>query len=127
MKIRILGDSLRLRLSQTEVNDMLERGMVKHSIRFGPRSAQQLNYILQKATVPEVSASFNSNTISVLIPNDLADNWASSDEISIERKMSIQKEEYLKILIEKDFKCLKERPGESESDLFPNPDEESKC
>jgi len=127
MKIRILGDSLRLRLSQTEVKEMLEKGMVKDTIRFGTDAAQQLHYILRKATVSQVSASFNSNTISVVIPNGLANDWAASNKISIAEFVPINNQEQLKILIEKDFKCLKERPGEEEADLFPNPDIDSKC
>lgn len=123
MKIRILGDSLRLRLSQTEVQLLASSGKVKESIRFGSATSQHLNYILQKAAISEIAAAYNGNNISVLIPIGLADDWVISNQISLEKYLPISGNEKLKILIEKDFKCLKERPGEDESDLFPNPEE----
>ena len=57
------------------------------------------------------------------MPDKMADEWANSQKISLENNMSIGNGLALKILIEKDFKCLTER-GEDESDLFANPNEE---
>ncbi len=127
MKIRILGNSLRLRLTQSEVQKLLDEGKVKESISFGPSSSQQLTYIFQKGATSEFAASFNGNIISILGPNDTVDTWANSNQISLEEYLPIGHGKQLKILIEKDFKCLKERAGEDESDLFPNPEEEGKC
>jgi len=123
MKIRILGNSLRLRLKQSEVKQLGAEGKVKEQIRFGTTSSQQLTYILQKGATAQVTASFNSSVISILVPNDVADHWATSDQISLRESLPIGNGEELKILIEKDFKCLTDREGEDESDMFPNPEE----
>jgi hypothetical protein len=127
MKIRILGNSLRLRLTQSEVQNLLSEGKVKERISFGPSSAQQLNYIFKKAATTEIAASFNGNIISILVPNDIADQWANSTQISLEAQLPIGNGAQLKILIEKDFKCLTDRAGEDESDMFPNPEVGEKC
>jgi len=49
--------------------------------------------------------------------------WATTDLVGLEHQIQLKGEEKLAILIEKDFKCLQERPGEDEEDMFPNPDE----
>lgn len=123
MKIRILGNSLRLRLSQTEVQQVLETGQVKQSIKFGGAAHQQLHYSLQKADISTIKATYNADEICVQIPRAMADDWASSNEVSLETQMPIDGEETLRILVEKDFQCIDARKGEDESDLFPNPSE----
>lgn len=125
MKIRILGNSIRLRLTKSEVRDFLVTGKVKEVIKFGPPSFKQLTYYVQKADIPLLQANYGLNEISILIPSLAAEKWASSDQISLENQMVIGKGEYLKILIEKDFKCLKSRVGEDETDMFPHPSEDS--
>lgn len=122
MKIRILGNSIRLRLSQTEVKEILEIGRVQQSIRFGASARQQLHYALQKADIPTIQATYNADEICVQIPRKMADDWASSNEISLETHMPISEKETLRILVEKDFQCIDVRKGEDESDLFPNPE-----
>lgn len=119
MKLRIKGDSLRLRLSQTELQTFAETGRVADSIRFpGGRS---LSYVLTKdAVVGEVTADFAEDAITVRLPAALAQEWAGSDRVGMEQRQVLEGGE-LRLLIEKDFQCLTERPGEDESDNFPHP------
>lgn len=122
MKIRIQGNSIRLRLSQSEVKIFGETGRVEDGIRFGPAAADAFFYALQSADVPEISAGFTANRIKILVPAGLGTHWASSkEEVGIEHLVRIEQGESLRILVEKDFKCLADRPGEDESDNFPNP------
>ncbi len=123
MKIRILGNSVRLRLSQTEVEQILEKGRVTQKVKFGTKASQELHYTLEKTDISSIQAAFNTNEICVQIPLIMANNCASSNEVSLESHMPIEAEEQLRILVEKDFKCIDARKGEDESDLFPNPSE----
>jgi len=123
MKIRILGNSVRLRLSQTEVKEILETGRVVQTVKFSPKSTQQLHYALEKAEISSIQATFDTNEICVQIPVEIANNWAASNEVSLENYMPIGEQEQLRILVEKDFKCIDAREGEDESDLFTNPAE----
>jgi len=125
MKIRILGNSIRLRLTQSEVQTFLEIGKVKERIKFGPPSFKQLTYSVQKADIPLIHAAFSLNEISILIPSLVADQWAKSDQVSLAKQMLIGEEEYLKVLVEKDFKCLTHRGGEDETDMYPHPNKDS--
>ena len=123
MKIRILGNSIRLRLSQTEVKNLSRNNKVEEKTHFGPAPDSIFIYSLEKKKTDKISASFSSNHIQIFIPEKTTDDWASSNEISLENNMPIGNGDTLQLLIEKDFKCLTER-GEDESDLFPNPAEE---
>lgn len=123
MKIRIQGNSIRLRLSQSEVATFSETGSVSDSIGFGGSAGAVLTYALETTSAPEMSATFEGGSIKVFVPSDLAHNWATMEqEIGIEHLQRFPSNEgALRILVEKDFKCLADRPGEDESDNFPNP------
>ena len=121
MKIRILGNSLRLRLTQSEVRQLSSEGSVRQTIEFGPDSA--LQYSIKKSAVSQIQSSFANNHIIVEIPNETADNWAQNDVVSLREELSLGENKTLSLLIEKDFKCLTDRPSEDESDMFPNPEE----
>lgn len=117
MKLRIKGNSIRLRLTQSEVDTLVTAGHVRESVSFGDKT---LGYEIRSDSGAEgVTADLIGPTILVLIPADRVRDWAANDSVSIEQEGT----PYL--LIEKDFACLSDRPGEDESDAFPNPRE--KC
>ena len=119
MKIRILENSVRLRLTQSEVEQLAKTGRVRQTINFGNSA---LHYSIQKASVDDIQAIYESNEILISIPTKTVDDWSNSDQISLQETVAINNKETLKILVEKDFKCLTVRAGEDESDMFPNPD-----
>jgi hypothetical protein len=122
MKLRIRGDSLRLRLSQAEIVRLRDTGEVGDRIRFGDRS---LDYVLVSADIEAPRASFDGDRIEVALPHAIARGWAESEQVSIEAEQALADGAVLRLLIEKDFKCLAPRAGEDDSDAFPNPDAES--
>ena len=124
MKIRIQGNSIRLRLSQSEVKTFHETGAVQDQISFGVAPDDVLTYALKRIDIPDISAFFAQNQITVQVPPEKAIAWATSEkQIGMEHLMRHSSGENgaLRILIEKDFKCLADRPEEDESDNFPNP------
>lgn len=122
MKIRIKGNTVRLRLSQSEVNTLGQEAEVKESITFGPD--QTLTYILDRsAGSKQVSASFAGNVIRISLPDFLALPWVESDQVSITADQENAMAGGLSILIEKDFRCLTDREDDDAEDLFPHPKE----
>ena len=122
MKLRIKGDSLRMRLSQAEVDEFANNGMVSDDICFGESS---LHYSLKKSAT--FNASLDNHKIVVEVPIHKGDDWAHSDQVGIEADVDCGEGKILKLLIEKDFKCLTDRPNEDESDLFTNPLSKHNC
>ena len=126
MKLRIRGDSIRIRVSQAELREIAERGSVRDRIRFGDGVA--LTYVLESdPNVREPRARFAGQVVAVALPDATVRRWASSEEVSIEGEQPIGEGERLRILVEKDFACLQPRAGEDESDMFPNPESAKTC
>ena len=125
MKIRIQGNTLRLRLTQTEVKNFNTKGLVEEKTSFGPSSDSTLTYSIIKADCKELEASFKKNKIEIKVPKNLAAVWVNTEMVGLDNASSAITETDLKILVEKDFACLKERVGEDESDMFPHPEQDT--
>jgi len=118
MKLRIKGNSIRLRLTQSEVKQFGSEGNLKEKTHFGHSI---LSYSLEQKPSGNVEALYNGSQLRVYIPTAIADDWVNSNQVSLENNIQIKSDRTLRILVEKDFKCLDERLHEDESDNFPNP------
>lgn len=119
MKLRIRGHSLRLRLTQSEVQRLGTGVRVEETISFSPD--QHLVYAIETSTERAMRASFDAGEVRVVVPRDMARAWAEGDEVSLEATQPIGAGASLAILVEKDFACLKPRSGEDDADAFPHP------
>lgn len=118
MKLRIRGDSIRLRLTQSEVKKLAEEGRVEESTRFGPDD--RFTYAISVGGA-ELSAKLSTRGIEVTVPGEVARSWATSDSVGIEGARELGDGSSFRILVEKDFACLTTRPHEDDTDAFPNP------
>ena len=119
MKLRIKGNSIRFRLTQSEVEIVEQIGLVKDQIKFS--NSISLEYEIKAATGLEyVEATYSENKITLKVNESLIRDWAHSDQVTISSSLDLSSNENLTILIEKDFKCLSPR-DEDESDMFPHP------
>ena len=120
MKLRIQDNSLRFRLTRSEVDRLHEDGEVTASAAFPGR--RSLRYALKSsAQGGSVAARFDAQAIVVTIPSADVRDWATSERVSIRGSEQLSGGESLAILVEKDFACLAPREGEDESDMFPHP------
>ena len=122
MKLRIVDDSLRLRLTRTEVTS-IEHGCTVEATTHFPGGAA-LTYALEVAPVARISATFEAARIRVLLPREVALPWASGNDVSLHGEQPLEHGVF-RILVEKDFTCVEPRDGEDQSDLYPNPKTES--
>ena len=120
MKLRILGNSIRLRLTQTEVLNLHTLGSVREITQFAPNNF--LEYELSFTDSTDFMVTFHAGKILVTLPESIGKPWAKGSEISIRKIIKTTNDNDLSVLIEKDFKCKTERVGENEEDMFPNPD-----
>ena len=120
MKLRIRGNSLRLRLGQGEVRRLADGGAVEERTDFAA-NGPALVYALRTADADATSATFDGGRITVTVPRAVAQEWASTAQVGIEASQPAGNGDVLRILIEKDFECLDAPAGEPQSDAFPNP------
>lgn len=112
MKLRIKGNSIRYRLSQSDVCRFLETGHVAEETNFGHLS---LIYQLSLTKENNLFADLKNNTITAYLPEEMALTWNESERIGYDGTYN-----NLYILIEKDFQCL-DNTIEDQSDNYPNP------
>lgn len=126
MKLRIKGNSLRLRLGPAEIERLLETGRIEDTIRFAPEENAKLTYAFElgDAELPP-SLRYLPGEVTVLVSRRHAQRWAHGDEVGISGE-SGDGLSRVELLIEKDFACLDHEDREGE-DTFPNPKTGAVC
>lgn len=112
MKLRIRGNSIRLRLGRDEVAALRERGLVEESTAF---AGGRLVYAIERRDLPAIAASFDGRRIAVLVPNAVAFDFCDSERVGFDGTAG-----ELRVLVEKDWQCLAPR-DEDESNAYPHP------
>lgn len=117
MKIRIKGNTIRLRLTKSEVDHFANFRSLSETTDFG---STVLTYSLKQYEGDRMIASFLQNEISLLIPRIMADEWVKTEKVGFDGVMEIGNGKQLFLLLEKDFKCL-DTTTEDQSDNYDNP------
>jgi hypothetical protein len=118
MKIRIKENSIRLRLTKSEVDLFLSEGYYSQNCRIGTVS---LRYTLKSSDdIDNLIATFDNNEITVSMPSSFLSEWNVPTKIGFTHSINLDKESSLLIKVEKDFACL-DKTDEDQSDNYPNP------
>jgi hypothetical protein len=118
MKIRIKGNSVRIRLSKAEVEKLGDTGYIEEHACFG---SNRFVYALRtELHANELSASFDEGKITMYIPASFIKDWAVNEVVGFEGMMAVSHAESLQLLVEKDFQCL-DQTIEDQSDNYENP------
>lgn len=124
MKIRIRGDSLRLRLSQSDVRALDREGAVGDALHF-PAGAVLRCVLRVDGSTAALAASFDAGTIAVAIAPATARRLIETDEVGVRSEQALADGKTLVLLVEKDFRCLVPRAGEDDGDGFARGDGDS--
>ncbi|MEL6533869.1 MAG: hypothetical protein AAFQ98_00590 [Bacteroidota bacterium] len=104
------------------MQQLAETGRIEETTSFGPLASQKLTYSLYRTNgASQVSASFSQGKITVWVPAPLLQAWVLTDQVGFEEWMTLSDSESLRILVEKDFKCVHDRPHEDETQAFDRP------
>ncbi|WP_373274984.1 DUF7009 family protein [Parapedobacter tibetensis] len=120
MKLRISGNTIRLRLTQAEVEQIGRGEPVRQTLTMN----EDVNFGYSLATAADslsISARYTPNDLVVFVPSTLAKTWTDTDLVSLRHVQGENTDHEILILVEKDFQCLHKRPDEDESDNYPNP------
>ena len=126
MKLRINGNSLRLRLSKTDVGKLLAEGRVEDTVFFGPEQSACLTYALEhEAASKLIDFRYGSQRAAVVVSSAEATRWASGDQVGIYGEVDTGRG-LLTLSVEKDFACLDQNDADN-ADTFPNPKADKVC
>ncbi|MCW3059256.1 MAG: hypothetical protein JWQ02_1077 [Capsulimonas sp.] len=122
MKVRIRGNSVRIRLDRLEIAALELGDVVEERTEFGPGPHNTLRCTItaRKQAAP-LAAEIAANHISMFIRQEDAANLVNTETVGVEGAQEIGDGRSLRLLLEKDFACLQDRPGEDDTNSFENP------
>ena len=112
MKIRIKDNTVRLRLTQSEVAKLGSSGLVESVTEFIGRP---FVYAIEQLDSDGLAVSFVENKITVTISRAMVDDLVETGRVGFEGVSGP-----VKLLVEKDFACI-DNTLEDQSDNYPNP------
>jgi hypothetical protein len=126
MKLRMKGNSLRFRISPSEMDRLLATGRIEETVHFAPEPNARLTYALEhKAEMKSMSVRYRPQELTVVISSDGMRQWASGPDVGLYGE-SPTTNGTLELAIEKDFACLDKSDLEN-ADTFPNPNHGVVC
>jgi len=127
MKLRIKGNSLRLRVTPSEIKCLLRCGVIREQIQFTAIPNDRLTYeVISSLSEPTATVVYRLGNITVSVPEVQLKNWAESDVVGVYTEVALGEGQVLSVAIEKDFACLDLSDAENE-DTFPNPNLAATC
>lgn len=118
MKLRIKGNSLRIRLTKTEVNIIAATGYLEEETWFG---SNRFVYALQQVDEGDtLTAALEENKMIMFVPAALTKGWTTNNVVGFEANIPLANNKSLYLLLEKDFICLDDTT-EDQSDNYENP------
>ncbi|MFQ6004020.1 MAG: hypothetical protein ACE5OQ_00835 [Woeseia sp.] len=121
MKLRVRGDTIRLRLKRSDVDRITAGISVVEHTHF---MDSVLTYRLDVSESSEISAAFDNGCLAVSLPESMVTDWADTDDVSLCAEQKLSNSGTLSLLIEKDFSCLEpghHRDSVDDEDTYPHP------
>ena len=121
MKLRIKGNSLRLRVTRSELATLIDTGRIEETIYFGSSEASRLTYALEhEPKLTGATVRYQPCQVAVVLPEREATAWAESGLVGIYATVDLGPVGGLDLIVEKDFACLDLSDADN-LDTFPNP------
>lgn len=127
MKLRIKGNSLRFRLSCSDLARLLKAGQIEETIRFVPGDDAKLTYALECSVARDkVSMRYQPGKVTTVLSFEAVHRWSACDQVGLYCKADFGTGKVLELSVEKDFAC---RDGNDvdNADTFPNPNFSAVC
>src|SRR5882757_5765087 len=97
MKIRLMNDSIRVRLTQTEVETLASGGAIE---AVTPIPGDAFTCVVQPST-GSIEAHHSSGRLTVLLPAQQTATWAASEDEGMYANAGS-----VRVAIEKDYRCI---------------------
>jgi hypothetical protein len=122
MKLRLKGNSIRVRLDRRDIERLFDEGHVDDAVRFGPGLA--FSYAVEARPAPRERprVSYTDGRLTIQIDPVDVEEWLSGDRVGFDHLQDVE-EGVVRVLVEKDFACIDRPLGEEADDAyaFPNP------
>jgi len=112
MKIRIKGNTVRYRLTRSEVTLLWKQDFIEEQTVFFTKT---LRYYIEVTAADELTADYTGDSIILYLPKKMIDALEHTEIVGFDSQYGA-----LSLLIEKDFVCI-DNTKEDQSDNYPNP------
>ena len=100
MKLRIKGNSLRLRVTRSEVERVSMGESIEDTICFGPEPNAKLTYALEREkAINSTTVKYHTHKVTIQIPLVLAHDWATSDSVGLSGEVDLGPAGTLHVLV----------------------------
>lgn len=121
MKLRLKGNSIRLRVTRSELARLQAGEHIQETIRFSAAPNATLTYVLKGGSHSQpVTTVFVDQQITVSVSLDQLTSWSGEHQVGIYASLPVDEAIVLEVSIEKDFACL-DLSDEDNADTFANP------
>jgi len=120
MKLRIRGNSIRLRIQRQELETLCTQGALLEELRLGPGNDATFRYALERHDGASVQVTFKQGLLRVSLPVDWIAELANTERTGWDSEVDTGEGNSVRVMVEKDFPCIVTRPGEDDSDAFPS-------
>ena len=121
MKLRIKGNSVRLRLTRSELAKLLDVGHIEETIHFSPEEQSRLTYSLRvEPDLTRATLRYQGPEVVAVLPTKEATTWAQDNQVGIYATVDLGPRGTLDLIVEKDFACVDGSDADN-LDTFPNP------
>jgi hypothetical protein len=126
MKLRIKGNSLRLRISPSEMTRLLQSGRIEETIYFGEGDSARLTYALEhRPQTMATTVRYAPREVTVVVASGEAHQWAEGQDVGLYGEAATSHGP-LEIAVEKDYACL-DKDDAANADTFPHPNQGTVC
>jgi Family of unknown function (DUF7009) len=127
MKLRIKGNSLRLRVTRSELTKLVNSGRIEETIHFASDQQARLTYALEHSSdAAYVRLRYRSPEVAIVLPTKDTLIWQESEQVGIYTTVDLGLQGTLDLIVEKDFACL-DRSDADNLDTFTNPNAGAVC
>ena len=121
MKLRLKGNSIRLRVTRSELARLQAGEHLQETIRFSAGPNATFTYALEVGSHSQpVTVVFVDQQIAVSVSQDQLTSWSGEHQVGIYASLPVDETTVLEVSIEKDFACL-DLSDEDNADTFANP------
>jgi hypothetical protein len=107
MKLRIHGNSLRVRISEIDREALRRDGRVEYWMGVGPER-RFVSALEANSEIDQLGAEFDHDALTVTMPRAWVDSW--TDVVGYESMQPIDGDQQLHVLVEMDVGCRHGRP-----------------
>jgi hypothetical protein len=121
MKLRFKDSSLRFRITQSDLANLIDTGRIEKTIYFAADENAGLTYALEhQPSSICATLRYQAPELTVVLSTAEVRAWGSSDQVGIYATVDLGAHGSLNILVEKDYACVDLSDADNH-DTFPNP------